>query len=398
MFVYWGDNFPADFSQLTQQGVTFIPPAIGAPSNWAQADSIQIHPNWDPNLIHPDMGVVFLDRKPPFDPLPAFRNRLGANVPVTISGWGGNSAPTPTTGAGAQVQRTGRSITLGSPTAADYHPEDPNPGMLNATVRNNVIKLDGRAPNSNGCFGDSGGPIIHRVSGQDYIAGVSYFTGLSCEDYSLYVRLDPFLPFIDNSYKRGGQDVLRPAFNCVAPNPQGTLTAMFGYRNDNGVVVNIPYGTKNASARDTAGLRPTAFFPGVHAFSAAIDFASGQTTAWTLAPDNNPTTTVSATSASPRCSSSQFIEVEVALACRAIFRSPCQRFGTFADCSEQTAPFNRDVVSFAPECVPAQTALMNCIAATPPAAANWTCFQGGGATAPNCADEEEAYFGCLFGG
>ena len=70
MFVYFGDNFAVDRAELTQQGVTFIPPPIGAPSHFAQADSFTVHPNWDPNLIHPDMGVVFLDRKPPFDPLP----------------------------------------------------------------------------------------------------------------------------------------------------------------------------------------------------------------------------------------------------------------------------------------------------------------------------------------
>jgi hypothetical protein len=57
---------------------------------------------------------------------------------VTISGWGGNVATSPTTATGARVQRTGTTRILGSPTQADYHPEDPNPGMLNATVRQNV--------------------------------------------------------------------------------------------------------------------------------------------------------------------------------------------------------------------------------------------------------------------
>ena len=168
LFVYFGDNFAVDRAELTQQGVTFIPPPIGSPSHFAQPDSFTVHPNWDPNLIHPDMGVVFLDRKPPFDPLPFWRNRVAANLQVTISGWGSNSAPTPTTGAGAQVQRTGRTRTLGSPTAADFHPEDPNPGMLDPVVRANTMKMDGRAPNSNGCFGDSGGPFIINQFGQAY--------------------------------------------------------------------------------------------------------------------------------------------------------------------------------------------------------------------------------------
>jgi hypothetical protein len=393
MFVYWGDNFPVDKAELTQQGVTFTPPPIGAPSHFAQADSIQIHPNWDPNLIHPDMGIVFLDRKPPFDPLPFWRNRVGANLQVTISGWGANSTPTPTTGAGAQVQRTGRTRTLGSPTVADFHPEDPNPGMLDPVVRANTMKLDGRAPNSNGCFGDSGGPYIINQFGQDYFAGVGSFTGLSCEDYSLYVRLDPFLPFLDTSYKRGGQDVLKPSFNCVTPNAQGTLTAHFGYANANGIVVNIPYGTKNSAPRDTAGTRPTAFFPGAaHNFTAAIDFPAGQSAVWTLSPDNNATTTLTATSTSPRCTSAQSIQTEAALACRAIGRSGCPQLQTYAECSELNAEFNQLVKDFIPDCVPVQTALFNCIANAPPGSPTWDCNAG---LPPACFDELDAWFACL---
>jgi hypothetical protein len=395
LFVYFGDNFAQDFGQLTPSGAGFSPPPIGSPSQFAQADSFETHPSWDPALIHPDMGAVYLDRKPPFDPLPLLRSRVGSGVQVTISGWGANSAPTPTTGAGGQVQRTGPSRTLGSPTAADYHPEDPNPGMLNATVRQNVIKLDGRAPNANSCFGDSGGPMLVRQSGQDYIAGVSYFGGLSCEDYSLYVRIDPFLPFVDKAYKRGGQDVLRPTFNCVTPNPQGTLTAHFGYRNDNGVAVTIPYGAKNSAPRDTSGTRPTLFYPGSsHTFSAAIDFAPGQTASWTLSPDNNPTTTVSATSSSPRCSSGQFVQTEAALACRAIGRSGCPAFNTYAQCSEGTAEFNQFIADVIPQCVPSQSALFNCIGAGAPGVANWNCDAG---LPTACFPAFDAYLTCLSG-
>jgi hypothetical protein len=394
-FVYFGDNFAQDFSQLTQQGVTFIPPPIGSPSNWAQADSITVHPNWDPNLIHPDMGVVFLDRKPPFDPLPLLRTRVGANVNVTITGWGANTAPTPVTGAGAQVQRTGTTRTLGSPTVADFHPEDPNPGMLNATVRQNVIKLDGVAPRSNTCFGDSGGPFIIRQFGQDYFAGVGYFTGLSCEGYSLFVRLDPFLPFLDLSYKRGGQDLLKQNLDCVAPNPRGTLTAYFGYRNDNGVGITIPYGSKNVAPRDTLGLRPTRFIPGVHHFSAAIDFTSSQTAVWTLSPDNNPTTTVTASSSSPRCATNQFI-VETDNFCRATTKSSgCTQTPTYTLCMEDNLPSFQQLAQELPDCVDEMTSLLSCIGNTPPGANNWLCFDGG-AQSLNCSAEELAFVYCAY--
>ena len=151
------------------------------------------------------MGVVYLDRKLPFDPLPLWRNQVAANRTVTISGWGSNSAPTPTTGAGSRVQRTGTTVTLGSPTAADFHPEDPNPGVLDPAIRPNLLKTDGRLPNANGCFGDSGGPILFNEFGQTYIGAVGYFTGLSCLDYNLWTRLNPFLPFLDERTRRAGK-------------------------------------------------------------------------------------------------------------------------------------------------------------------------------------------------
>ena len=65
--------------------------------------------------------------------------------------------------------------------------------------------------NANSCFGDSGSPLLITDSRQTYIAGVNYFTGLSCADYSLYTRISSFLPFFDEAYKKGGQEVLKPA-------------------------------------------------------------------------------------------------------------------------------------------------------------------------------------------
>ena len=318
LFVYWGDNYAAEFSELTLvDGFSYKAPAIGAPSHWAQADSFQSHPTYDTATNKADLGVIFLDRKPPFDPLPLFRSKVANGTPVTVTGWGSNSAPTPVTGAGSGVQRTGKTTVLGTPTAADYHADDPNPGMLDPAIRAQQLKTDGHTPKSNGCFGDSGGPIILNQWGQDYIAGVSYWTGLSCEEYNLYSRIDAFLPFFDESYKRGGQDVLKPTFTCVTPNPQGSLTAVFGYQNDNGVGISIPLGTKNALARDTANLRPTRFEPGTVPFGFGVDFTSGQTVSWTLSPDNNPTTTVTATASSPRCTAAQSVESNCVLSCRA---------------------------------------------------------------------------------
>jgi hypothetical protein len=399
LFVYYGDNFTADFPELTQLGDTHVPPAPGQPSHWSQADSFEVNPQYDASLNAADMGVVYLDRKLPFDPLPLGRFRLDNtwnNKSATISGWGANSAPTPTTGAGGRVQRTGTTKILGGPTAADYHSDDPNPGMLNASVRNTVLKTDGHAPNANACFGDSGGPIIVNQYGQDYIAGVSYWTGLSCEDYGLYTRLDPYLPFLDQSYKKGGQETLIPFLECIAPNPSGTYTAYFGYNNKNGVHVDVPYGANNQLALDTLGFRPTTFATGTHDFVFGVDFTASQTLSYSLAPTNSPRTTINVTKNSPLCGPDKAQEVECGNYCRAIERSGCPGLTSFTQCMSDCASNIEFFADFAPECLDANTALDDCFAAVPPGTQNWTCSDPGFAPdAPSCADQTNALLSCL---
>ncbi len=375
VFVYWGDNFAADISQLTPFNGRLIPPAVGQASFWSKADSFERHPSWNPSLKHPDLGAIYLDRKPPFDPLPLARFRLDnswLNRQVTISGWGGDVATSGTTATGARTQRTGRTVVLGSPTLADYHPEDPNPGMLVESVRNNVLKLDGHAPYSNSCFGDSGGPILVNQSGQDYVAGVSYFGGLFCEDYSLYTRIDPFLPFLDEAYKKGGQATLIPNLECVAPNVSGTLTAYFGYENKNGVGVTVPFGTKNQLPLDSNGWRNKLFNPGAHAFAFGVDFSATQTLSYALAPDNSPRTTLNVTKSSLRCGAAQADAVECGDVCRATLRSGCPGLSFEAcenECLSQVS-FTREVT---PECMPQQQAWDACTARVAPGSANWLC-------------------------
>ncbi len=266
LFVYFGTDFTTDFAQLGPGPNGLLPPAPGNPSKWAQADSFEQHPNWDATQFYPDMGVVYLDRKLPFDPLPIYRKEVKPKTDVKISGWGANSAPTPTTGAGSRVQRTGKTRTLGSPTLADNHPEDPNPGLNSAANRANIIKTDGHAPYANGCFGDSGGPLLLDDCGQTYVAGVDYFGGLSCLDYSLYTRTSSFLPFLDKAEKKGGEEALKPVFECVAPNPQGTLTAFFGYNNKNGVSVDLPYGRPQPHAERQQEFAPQPLLAGAARF------------------------------------------------------------------------------------------------------------------------------------
>lgn len=396
LFVYYGDDFEADFGELVPGPNGLEPPPPGQPSSFAKADSFESHPSYDPALNHPDIGVVYLDRKLPFDPLPLSRNQLAANRQVTISGWGANSAPTPTTGAGARVQRTGTTVTLGSPTIADFHPEDPNPGILDPAIRATQIKTDGRPPNANGCFGDSGGPILINDFGQTYIAGVNYFTGLSCLDYNLAVRIDHFLPFLDEAYKRGGQDVLRPVLECVTPNPDGGFTAFFGHDNENGFAVTVPYGPKNGFAADTANQRPTLFGPGRHPFTFGVDFAPGQTLSWTLSPENSPTTTLNVNQTQV-CGPAQADQRECALSCRASQRSGCPFLPTFEMCVQFCVEGNTFTRDFFPDCVDENSAVNECTASVSAAPENWECIDFFGAFAPvACAAEIDALSACLF--
>lgn len=390
--VYWGDNYAADVAALPGDGSA--PPAN---SKFAQADSYEQHPNYSAQTNAADMAVIYLDRKLPFDPLPIARFRLDnsyVGTKVTIQGWGYGQATGPVSGTGGQILRTGKTILLGTPTAADYHEDDPNPGMLDPAVRETVVKLDGHAPNSNGCFGDSGGPIIVNKYGQDYIASVDYWGGYYCEDYSLHVRLDPFLPFLDNAYKKGGQETLIPKFVCQAPNQDGTRTAYFGFDNKNGVAITVPYGTKNSATTDTKGFRPTKFVPGKHDNGFLIDFGTTQTLTYTLAPDNSPKTTISVTQNSTACTSAQSDLVEAGNACRAAATSGCTNYSV-SQCLQDRAGFNQDFNGYAPECKAQLTAYNACLANT--TGSNWECTSGYESIypyAPGCDEEIFDWFNC----
>jgi hypothetical protein len=405
VLAYFGDDFATDFAQLTSFGITYQVPAPGQPSNWAVADSFETHPLWDRVQLHPDLGAVYLDRKLPFDPLPLARFPLDSswlNREVTISGWGANVATGPTTATGGRVQRTGKTRLLGSPTAADYHPEDPNPGMLVPAVRSKVIKTDGHAPYSNACFGDSGGPLLVSQWGQTYIGAIEYFGGLYCEDYSLYTRIDPFLPFFDEAYRKGGQAPLVPTYDCTTANSDGTLTAFFGYKNQNGVSVSVPYGVKNSLSLDTNGYRPKLFKPGEHHFAFGVDFTPAQTITYKLSPDNSPTTTLTVNKDSKRCGAAEQPTALCGQSCRAQLRSGCTGLQPYEACIGGCTGFYE--VFGAPQCNHFLDDWGACIAATPPGNA-WQCYPestpgagDGVADPPACTPLVDAFFECAFGG
>lgn len=398
LFVYHGDDFVTDFAELVPRGVTLVPPPPGEPSSWAQADSWEAHPEWDPELFYPDMGVIYLDRRLPFRPLPLAEFRLDGRwegLQATISGWGSNQASSPTSGEGSAVQRTGVTRVLGSPTEADYHADDPNPGMLLAHVRDDVIKTDGQPPHANTCFGDSGAPLLAKVWGIDFIAGVSYFMGLSCEDYGLHTRIDPFLPFLRQAAEKGGERGLIPHLECVAPDPQGRWMAYFGYTNENGVSLTVPYGCKNRLEHDVNGWRPARFLPGEHHFAFGVEFAPEQVVTYTLDPRNSPRIVLHATSQSPLCPEDVASEVECGAFCRANLLSGCPGLPAFSSCMEECLSSTASIEAFAPECVPQSSALTRCFAGTPPGTDNWSCLDGALPLALPCESVAYELYACL---
>lgn len=73
VYAYWGNDLAADFSQQ------FSIPAPGQPTVWGNGDSWQVNPDYLKNYFDADVAVVYLDRRPPFDPLPIYRNRLDSS-------------------------------------------------------------------------------------------------------------------------------------------------------------------------------------------------------------------------------------------------------------------------------------------------------------------------------
>jgi hypothetical protein len=395
VFVYHGSNYAADSASLPNV------PAPGEPSVWARADSWQSHPDYVPELHHPDLAVVYLDRRLPFDPLPLFRERVGSEwigTQADVVGWGGDRALTADISRveGGGVKRSGRMTLLGTPTLTDYHADDPNPGLFDATIRSHLLKLDGSAPQPNSCAGDSGGPSILRRWGQDYVAGVSMWTGLWCEDYSIHTRLDAFLPFLDEAYRRGGQATVRPEVRCVEEQSDGSFLAHFGYQNDNGVAVTVPYSWRNGLAQDTTGARPTRLLPGHQRWAFAVPFKAGDQAVWRLTAENSGSAEARASGTSPRCSSAADV---CARSCYAAARAECGFAGpslySTTECTETCLDFR----SFFPTCEGQWDALSECGARTAPAAENWNCdAEYNYAWTAACPHEDAAFMSCLESG
>jgi hypothetical protein len=251
------------------------------------------------------------------------------------------------------------------------------------------------APSANTCAGDSGGPLLVKRKGTTYLAGVGFWTGLFCEDYAIFTRIDPFLAYFDEVVSRAGKAPIVPRLECIEPQAGGSFAAHFGYRNDNALTVTIPYGEKNQFAADTAEARPRDFEPGDNAFDFSVPFTNGAQLSWKLTPPGGPSTTVVANAASPVCdpASSPFV---CAKTCDNQFAAECaDEFASRSKCIGDCV-LNRDAF-IAYGCGAEWDGYLGCIAAQPPPAENWICPPGIPPFAINCDPEFYTALNCLYG-
>jgi len=398
-FVYFGDDYLTDVNSLPT-----IPPP-GQPSVWARVETTAAHPAYNHNagnLNYPDLAIMHLDRELPFDPIPLLRSPVcDADKKGTIAGWGGSKALTADISQveGFGIKRSAKVKILGSPTEADFHPDDPNNGILDPTIRPNLLKTDGMQPSANTCAGDSGGPLLVDRKGKTALAGVGFWTGLFCEDYAIFTRIDPFLAYFDDAVTRAGTAPIIPRLECVEPQAGGSFVAHFGYRNDNALTVTIPYGPKNQFAADTAQARPRDFEPGDNGFAFTVPFSSGAQLSWTLKPPGGPTTTVPASATSRACDTTDDRTSLCAQMCDAQRAAECpgnhpSRQQCIDGCLSDTSTFSD---YFA--CGTEWSAYLACVAAVPPPVENWDCSFPGfppPPLSPNCDAEINAAIGCIY--
>lgn len=391
-FVYFGKDYLTDRDSLPDI------PAPGQRSKWARVEKTVVHPDYDSSVHYVDLAVLFLDRELPFEPIRLNRQRVGSSTKSgTIAGWGGSKALVPDISQveGSGIERSASVRLLGSPTAADYHADDPNAGILDPAIRANLLKTDGRSPRANTCAGDSGGPLFTEDHGRDELSAVNFWTGLSCEDYAMFTRVQPFLGFFDAESKLNGDADIVPRVDCVEEGPGGALTARFGYRNDNQLSVSIPYGFRNWLPQDRSGARPTTFVPGDDFSAFKLPLGRNRNVTWQLGSGHGPVKSAVASAASPRCDTDS-LPILCADRCDAQLAAECSpaglsRVDCMSNCQGEASLFE-DV-----GCSAEWHAYLRCNTALAPAADNWDCSIPGFPAvpaSPHCDDELNTAFIC----
>jgi MYXO-CTERM domain-containing protein len=146
-----------------------------------QVEEVHAHPGYNAKAstsIH-DVGVVILQKPVTIKPLPLNRTPLTNAMkgqPVRIVGYGTTQANGADQGFGQRRQATSPLISF-----------DDNWVNVGTSTANQ-------------CFGDSGGPALMMIGGQEVIVGVDSIgtdSGNTCQKYNSDTRIDEELAFID---------------------------------------------------------------------------------------------------------------------------------------------------------------------------------------------------------
>jgi hypothetical protein len=208
--------------------------------------------------VSSDVALLYLDADGPVASLPVALDRIEPpedGLPARLVGFGVHGA-SPETYEYDGRKRQGLAIAEGVVTEAT--PEQP------AVELERLFGVRGQDALANGCFGDSGGPLFvdRGRCGEEVVGVASFVDDPLCAQNTFYARLEPAREMIDHGLRDSGFARVSPVLECVSVNPDGTLTAHWGYLNRNKLTVERTGLWNRVHPAPFDGAQPTRFAPG----------------------------------------------------------------------------------------------------------------------------------------
>lgn len=160
--------------------------------------TVHAHPSYDPNApFTADIGVAILQSPLAIIPLPIARTTLSSTLP---------GQPARLVGYGQTVYMTYNAAKYATSTSVVSLPAD-----------DTVVVGD---VSHHSCVGDSGGPALVQLAGQETVIGVDSYTDTAgCTEPAHYRRVDQYLPFLDTYLPAPAADL---GVDAAAPNDAAT--------------------------------------------------------------------------------------------------------------------------------------------------------------------------------
>jgi hypothetical protein len=146
--------------------------SLSSPQSNLAVSSIAPHPQYDDSQLTDDVGYLTLSQDAPVAPMPILSGMDGSWVgkDLVFVGYGITSG----NGSGAGVKR---SVTI---PIAQVWPS----------------QFEYQTPGKNTCNGDSGGPAFAKVGNDYYVAGVTSYGDVGCQQYGVDTRVDVYASFL----------------------------------------------------------------------------------------------------------------------------------------------------------------------------------------------------------